>query len=80
MKDIVITGRRILREVLIFCGCFAAAVAVNAYSIVHFKTEWKELFTTLPITLAVAGVFFGVLAVLRGVVFCGRLVLRRRAG
>jgi TRAP-type C4-dicarboxylate transport system permease small subunit len=80
MKDIVISGRRILREVLIYAGCFVAALAVNVYSIVQFKTEWKELFTTLHITLAVALVFFGVLAVLRGIVFCGRLALRRKAG
>ena len=65
---------------LIYAGCFVAALAVNVYSIVQFKTEWKELFTTLHITLAVALVFFGVLAVLRGIVFCGRLALRRKAG
>jgi len=29
MKDIVISGRRILREVLIYAGCFVAALAVN---------------------------------------------------
>ena len=80
MKDIVISGRRILREVLIYAGCFVAALAVNVYSSVQFKREWKELFTTLHITLAVALVFFGVLAVLRGIVFCGRLALRRKAG
>jgi hypothetical protein len=80
MKDMVITGRRIFTEALIFAFCFVAALAVNAYSIVHFNTEWKELFTTLHITLAVAFVFFGVLVLLRGIVFCGRLVLRRKAG
>jgi hypothetical protein len=79
MKDIVISGRRILRELLLYAGCFVAALAVNVYSIVHFKTEWKELFTTLHITLAVAGVLFVVLALLRAIVFCCRLVLRRKA-
>jgi uncharacterized Tic20 family protein len=80
MKDIVISGRRILRELLIFSGCFVAALAVNVYSIVRFGTEWKELFTTLHITLAIAGVFFVVLALLRAVFAGGRRVLRRRAG
>jgi hypothetical protein len=80
MKDIVITGRQILRELLIFSGCFVTALAVNVYSIVHFGTEWKELFTTLHITLAIALIFFGLLALLRGIVAGGRRVLRRKAG
>ena len=80
MKDIVISRQRILRESLIFSGCFVAALAVNAYSIVHFGTEWRELFTTLHITLAIALLFFGLLALLRRIVAGGRRVLRRKAG
>lgn len=80
MKDIVITGRRLVRELLIFAACILAALAVNVYAIFRFNTQWKELFTTLPITLAVAAVFFGVLALLRWIVFCGQRVRRRKAG
>lgn len=80
MKDILISSRRIFRELLIFAGCILAALLVNAYSIIHFGTEWKELLTTLPITLAVAAAFFVVLALLRGIVFGGRRVMRRKAG
>ena len=67
MNNIVITRQRIVRELQIFAGCVLAALLVNAYSIFHFKTEWKELFTTLPITLAVACVFFVLLALIRAV-------------
>jgi hypothetical protein len=80
MKDITISGRRIIRELLIFIGCIFAALVVNVYSIVHFNTEWKELITTLHITLALALVFFALLALLRGCVFVGRQALRRKAG
>jgi formate hydrogenlyase subunit 4 len=80
MNDIVVSGRRILREVQIYAGCVLAALLVNVYSILRFKTEWKELFTTLGITLALACVFYVVVALIRGAVFCGRLVLRRKAG
>ena len=80
MKDIMISSRRIVRELMIFAGCILAALAVNACSIVHFNTAWKELFTTLPFTLAIAAIFFAVLALLRGIVFCGMQVLRRKAG
>jgi formate hydrogenlyase subunit 4 len=80
MNDIVISGRRIIGEVQIYAGCVLAALLVNVYSIIRFKTEWKELFTTLHITLALACVFFVLVAMIRGVVFFGRLALRRKAG
>lgn len=78
MKDIVISAPRIVRELMIFAGCFVVALGVNVYSIIQFKTEWKELITTLHITLAVALVFFGVLAVLRVLVFGCRHLLKRK--
>ncbi|HUV68769.1 MAG TPA: hypothetical protein VMW15_03850 [Terracidiphilus sp.] len=80
MKDIVVSGSRIIRELLIFAGCVLAALLVNVYSIVRFNTHWNELITTMPITLAVACVFFAVLALLRGIVFYSRRVLQRKAG
>jgi hypothetical protein len=81
MKDIVISASRIARESLIFGGCVLAALLVNIYSIIRFNTEWKELVTTLPITLAVALVLFISLALLRGIVFVGsRRAHRRKAG
>jgi NADH:ubiquinone oxidoreductase subunit 6 (subunit J) len=80
MKDIVISGRQIIREVLIYVGCILAALLVNVYSILHFNTQWKELVTTLNITLALALVFFAVVAVLRVTVFCCRRLLQKKAG
>lgn len=81
MKDIVISGRRLARELRIFLICFAAALCVNVYSILRFKTEWKELVTTLPITLALAVVIFLAVAAVRGIVFgCRKLLGRRSAG
>jgi hypothetical protein len=80
MRDIVISGRQIIRELLIFAGCILAALVVNVYSILIFNTQWKELITTLHITLALALVFFVIVAVLRGVVFCCKRVLRKKAG
>ena len=77
MNDIIISGRRLIREVQIYACCVLAALLVNGYSIIRFKTEWKELFTTLHITLALAGVFFVLVAIIRGVVFCGRLALQK---
>jgi hypothetical protein len=80
MKDIVISGRRIIRELQIFIGCILAALVVNVFSIIRFKTEWKELITTLYITLAIALILFVLVALLRGIVLFSRRVLRRKAG
>ena len=79
MNDIVITKRRIVRELLIFVGCFVLALVVNVYAIIRFGTEWKELITTLHITLAVAVLFFAVAAFLRAFAFCFKLFISRRA-
>lgn len=79
MKDLVITGRRIARELWILSGCILAALCFNVYAIIRFKTEWKELFTTLDITLAVALIFFVLFALLRALVFCGRRLFKRKA-
>jgi len=80
MKDIVISTRRIRRELLIFAACILAAFAVNAGSILWFKTEWKELFTTLHMTLAVAVGIFVLLALVRLLVFgCIQMFKRKHA-
>ncbi len=80
MKEIVLAPRIIARELFFYAACVIAALAVNAYAILRFHTEWKELWTTFPITLAVALVFFVVLAVVRGIVFGCRRLLRLRMG
>ena len=80
MKDIVIPGQRITRELVVFAGCFAAALGVNVYAIVRFGTEWKELITTLHITLGIACLIYIVLALIRGIAFgCRRLFGREAA-
>jgi len=58
--------------------CILAAFAVNAGSILWFKTEWKELFTTLHITLAVAVIIFVLLALVRLLVAGFIRIFRRK--
>ena len=36
MKDLVITGRQVRRELWILLGCFVAGCLVNVYAIVHY--------------------------------------------
>jgi hypothetical protein len=79
MKDLVISGRRIARELWIYAYCMLAALCVNVYAIAVFDTRWKELFTTLNITLAVAFVFYAAMALLRIIAFLGMRIFRRKA-
>ena len=78
MRDIVITGRRLATEAGWLAVCFALALAVNVYSIVHFNTQWKELLTTLHLTLLLALVFWFVLGCVRCVVINFRSRLLKR--
>ena len=77
MKDVLIPGPRMTREFLIFGGCFVIALGLNIFSIIKYQTQWKELFTTLHITFAVAVVIYIVFALMRFLI-CGIASLFRR--
>jgi hypothetical protein len=68
---------RLTKEIALFLLCVVAAFAVNAWSISAFHTQWSELYTTLPITLAIALAFYVLLTVLRILVFALRSLLHR---
>ena len=80
MKDVIISGRRIAREFLILFSCIVIALVVNIYSILKYKTEWKELVTTLHITIAVGVVIYILLGLLRLIVGGAARLFRRKTG
>lgn len=47
MKDIVIKGTSIKRELWVLLGCFIAAYGLNIYSILHWHRPATELFMTI---------------------------------
>jgi len=79
MKDIIIPGRRITRELLILIGCIVIALVVNIYAILKYKTEWKELVTTLHITIALGVVIYIVLGISRLVIGRVARLFRRKS-
>lgn len=56
MKDILIKGSQIQRELKILLGCFTFALILNIFSITLYQTRWVEIFTQLHfiVMLAVA--------------------------
>ena len=71
MKDIVIKGRQIRREIIVWICCVAALTAWNAYAIVQYGTSWSELLSLWYVLLY---------AVLIPIRWAGRLVLRLVCG
>lgn len=78
MKDVVIPGRAIVREFRLAVGCIVFALGLNAYAIIRFHTTWSELVTTWPVTLGVAAASYLLFGILRGFVWLGFRLFRRR--
>lgn len=54
MKDIIIKGDRIKREILKFSIFLFIAIGLNIYSIIRYKTHWSELYSQIHIILLLA--------------------------
>jgi hypothetical protein len=75
MKDIVIPGRRIKKELWIFAALFFFFIIVNFYAIVVHDGAWKELATQLHIVIALTVLFYVAAGIVRIIVhlITGRL-------
>jgi hypothetical protein len=54
MRDIVIPASRLAREAQIALACALLALGTNAFAIWKYSTQWSELLTAWPETLALA--------------------------
>lgn len=54
MKDIIIKGVRIKKELIILGVCLVASIGLNIYSIAKYETDWSELIGQLHIVLLLA--------------------------
>ena len=60
-----ITLGDVVRELVVFGVCLLVAIAMNAYSIVHYETEWSELYSE-----------FGFVATLAVIIYAARCVAK----
>ncbi len=65
MKDITITASRLRKELIIFIVCFAAAFALNIYSIAKFETDWSEIIGQLHVVLGIALIIYAFVGIIR---------------
>lgn len=69
MKDIVISGKRIKKELRVLLACVVAVEAVNIYAVVEYGGKWTEIFTSLGFVVTSAFCLYAVLAAIRLIIF-----------
>ena len=47
MKDIVISGRLVRREIIIALSCFLLSFCINVGSVIAYSKPWVEVFTQI---------------------------------
>ena len=77
MKDIIITSKRIKKELYILLGCFIVAFAVNLIAIIIYKTSWVEILSQIGYVLVITLFLYVLLAALRFAFKIIRKALRR---
>lgn len=65
MKDLIITSRRLKKEIYILSTCFIIAFLINIFSIITFKTPWYEIFTQIGYVIVITFVLYLIMACLR---------------
>lgn len=78
MKDIIIKAKQIKKELIIIFTCLAAAIGLNIYSIIRFKTDWNELWNQLYMVIFVAFLLYILLGILRLLIWGIILPFRKR--
>ncbi|MBR1706241.1 MAG: hypothetical protein IJ721_05565 [Bacteroidales bacterium] len=69
MKDFVIQGKVVRRELYLLLGCLVAAELVNTAAILHWGRPVLELLTQLGYVVVLALLFYIVLLLVRGLVW-----------
>lgn len=79
MKDLVITSRRLKKEMYILFACFITSFLINIFSIVTFKTSWYEMFTQIGYVVVITFILYLLVAMIRAVVFLIKKLFVRAA-
>lgn len=65
MNDILITTKRIKKELIALLVCFIIGVIANIGAIIYYKSEAVEILTSLPYVLVFTGFIYLVWSLLR---------------
>ena len=65
MKDIVISGRLVRREIIIALSCFLLSFCINVGSVIAYSKPWVEVFTQIGYVVVIAAFFYAILLFFR---------------
>jgi len=77
MKDIIIKGSRIVKELKYLLICYIIANLVNVYAIVNYNTEWMELLTWQRFIIFIAVIFYAFTVIIRLIAVALRQLLKK---
>jgi len=80
MKDILIKGSRIKKELVYWTGSFIAAVIINIYSIIKYNTGWSEVISQLHIVFLLSLFTYILLITIRGLIHIIKLWFSKSSG
>lgn len=69
MPNIYISHRRIRVELVSLAVCFLIATGLNIYAIIHYKSPFSELWTSILYVLMATAFFYAVWTLLRLLVY-----------
>jgi len=69
MKDLVINGKRIIKELIILASLFILSFIINVIAILIHDTEWIELLSQLHVVLILTLVLYALLWLVRLVIY-----------
>jgi len=78
MKDLVIKGKWIRRELIILAVLFLAAVITNVIGIVKHDTRWIEMISQIHVVLILTLVLYLLLWLLRLIIYAVILPFRKK--
>jgi glucan phosphoethanolaminetransferase (alkaline phosphatase superfamily) len=75
MKDILIKGTALKREIVIWTIALVVSVGINIYAIVKYGNSWSEILTQLPVVVLISVLLYLLIWVLRGILKTIRKIL-----
>lgn len=78
MKDFIIKGKWIKRELIVIISIYVLANLLNFISILIYKTDWKELYTSQLFVLYFTEWLYILSVVVRLIYFGIKYILKRR--
>ncbi len=79
MKDLIITSKRLKKEIFILSACFIIAFLINIFSIITFKTPWYEMFTQIGYVIIISITLYLLVAMVRAVALLIKRLIKRAA-